>query len=184
MKEITNEIITLSIMAFALGMDAFSVSLGMGMIPLRLKQIFRIGITVGFFHVWMPLIGIVSGKLLSEQLGLFAKYLGGFLLILIGLQMFWASFQKDKETYTFKPKGMGLLMFALSVSIDSFSIGLTLGIFGSKTITAVLLFGLFATGLTWIGLLSGKKLKGWFGQYSEALGGSILLLFGIKLLLP
>ena len=34
------ELITLSIMAFALGMDAFSVGLGMGMVKLRKKQIF------------------------------------------------------------------------------------------------------------------------------------------------
>ena len=49
------EIVTLLLMAFALGMDAFSVGLGMGMFKLRLRQIFKIGITIGLFHVWMPL---------------------------------------------------------------------------------------------------------------------------------
>ncbi|KHF28283.1 manganese efflux pump MntP [Anoxybacillus sp. BCO1] len=43
------EMITLAMMAFALGMDAFSVSLGMGLLRLRLKQIAYIGLTVGFF---------------------------------------------------------------------------------------------------------------------------------------
>ena len=33
-------------------------------------------------------------------------------------------------------------------------------------------------------VLVGKRVQGWLGTYSEALGGSILLAFGLKLLLP
>ncbi|MCU9613310.1 manganese efflux pump MntP family protein [Caldibacillus lycopersici] len=183
MASVVNEIFTLSIMAFAVGMDAFSVGLGMGMVPLRLKQIFQIGIMVGLFHILMPLLGIITGKILSEQFGRIATYAGGLLLIFIGLQMFYSSFQEEEQT-RFKPVGIGVLMFALSVSIDSFSLGLTLGIFGAEMVTAILLFGLFSMCLTWAGLLFGKKIKGLLGNYGEALGGTILLFFGIKLLLP
>lgn len=77
MSSIVNEIYTLSVVAFAVGMDAFSVSLGMGMIPIRLRQIFRIGLLVGTFHILMPLVGMITGKLLSEQLGALATYIGG-----------------------------------------------------------------------------------------------------------
>ena len=49
MPEIVGEIVTLIIMAFALGMDAFSISLGMGMYQLRLREIFKIGIRLEFF---------------------------------------------------------------------------------------------------------------------------------------
>lgn len=176
------EFFTLSLMAFAVGMDAFSVGLGMGMIPLRLKQIMKIGLTVGLFHIWMPLAGMIAGKLLSEQLGVFAVYTGGILLILIGLQMFIGSFKENGDDYRFKPAGFGLLLFAVSVSVDSFSLGLTLGLFDAQAFTALSLFGIFATVLTWAGLLSGKKITGMIGKYSEAFGGSILLFFGIKLL--
>ncbi|WP_343796692.1 manganese efflux pump MntP family protein [Bacillus carboniphilus] len=170
-------------MAFALGMDAFSIGLGMGMIKLRLKQIVLIGLTVGLFHVWMPLLGMMAGRYLSDTFGQVASYAGGLLLIILGLQMFWASFQAE-ESSPIRPVGMGLMVFALSVSLDSFSVGLTLGIYGAKTIVAVICFGLAATLLTWIGLLLGRKVQGLLGQYSEALGGSILFVFGIKLLLP
>lgn len=181
MTSVVSEFITLSIMAFAVGMDAFSVGLGMGMVPLRLKQIFKIGLTVGLFHIWMPLLGMLTGKLLSEKLGMLATYGGGLLLIAIGFQMFLSSFKED-ESSSFRPVGFGIFMFALSVSLDSFSLGLTLGIFGAKTLSAILLFGIFSTCLTWAGLLLGKKVKGILGKYSEALGGSILLFFGVKLL--
>jgi putative Mn2+ efflux pump MntP len=183
MSAILNELITLLLMAFALGMDAFSVGLGMGMYRLRLRQIFKIGMTIGIFHVWMPLIGMVAGKFLSDRFGMLATYLGGMLLILLGVQMILSSIKKDQKS-VITPVGWGLIVFALSVSLDSLSVGLTLGIYGAKTMLVVLCFGIVATILTWSGLLIGRKVQGLLGVYSVALGGSILLAFGLKLLLP
>ncbi|TYS17905.1 manganese efflux pump [Rossellomorea vietnamensis] len=183
MTTVLAELFTLMLMAFALGMDAFSIGIGMGMIQLRLRQIFYIGITVGLFHVWMPLLGMMTGKFLSEKFGAFAAYAGGVLLIVLGIQMVLASF-KDDDSSVMTPVGFGLLLFALSVSLDSFSVGLTLGIFGARTAAAVICFGAAATILTWAGLLVGRRVQGWLGSYSEALGGFILFAFGIKLLLP
>ena len=183
MTHMVGEVLTLSIMAFALGMDAFSIGLGMGMYTLHLRQIFKIGITIGLFHVWMPLLGMMAGKFLSDRFGAFAGYAGGILLLVLGVQMIWSSFKKD-ESSAMNPMGIGLLIFALSVSLDSFSVGLTLGIYKAKAIAVLLCFGIAATILTWSGLIIGRKVQSWLGQYSEALGGSILMAFGIKLLLP
>lgn len=181
MAAMVGEVVTLMLMAFALGMDAFSVALGMGMLQVRLKQILKIGLTIGFFHIWMPLVGIIAGRFLSEQFGMIATYIGGGLLILLGLQMIWAGFKDSKNTLI-APVGLGLLLFALSVSLDSLSVGLTLGIYGAKTALVLACFGAGATILTWSGLLIGRRVQGLLGTYSEALGGSILLVFGIKLL--
>ncbi|MBM7585247.1 putative Mn2+ efflux pump MntP [Bacillus pakistanensis] len=183
MTSVIGELFTLMLMAFALGMDAFSIGIGMGMFQLRLKQIFFIGITVGVFHIWMPLLGMITGKFLSEQFGSIAAFAGGLLLIALGIQMFLSSFKGD-DTKVMTPVGFGLILFALSVSLDSFSVGLTLGIFGARTAVAVICFGIAATLLTWTGLLIGRRVQGWLGSYSEALGGSILFAFGVKLLLP
>ncbi|WP_342043032.1 manganese efflux pump MntP [Bacillus sp. OTU2372] len=181
MSEMVGQLLTLIIMAFALGMDAFSVGLGMGMYKLRLRKIFNIGLTIGLFHVWMPLLGLVAGKFLSEKFGVFATIIGGLLLIVLGVQMIWSTMKKE-EAKVITPVGFGLLLFALSVSLDSFSVGLTLGIYGAKTIMVLLCFGIAATVQTWAGLLLGRKVQGWLGTYSEALGGTILLGFGLKLL--
>ncbi|WP_042354379.1 manganese efflux pump MntP family protein [Bacillus rubiinfantis] len=181
MAEMVGELVTLIVMAAALGMDAFSVGLGMGMYKLRLRKILHIGIIIGLFHVLMPLIGIFAGKLLSDQFGALASWLGGLLLIILGVQMIWSSLKKEAESMI-TPVGFGLWLFALSVSLDSFSVGLTLGIYGAKTMLVIICFGIVATVLTWAGLLLGRKVRGWLGAYSEALGGAILLAFGIKLL--
>ncbi|MGE7603858.1 manganese efflux pump MntP family protein [Peribacillus sp. NPDC097675] len=185
MDTVAGEIITLLLMAFALGMDAFSVGLGMGMFKLRMKQIFFIGLTVGFFHVWMPLLGMGAGRFISDKFGTFATYAGGLLLIILGIQMFLpgkVGESGSRESKMLAPVGKGLLIFALGVSLDSFSVGLTLGIYGAKTILTILCFGVAATLLTWAGLLLGRKMQGLLGVYSEILGGSILCAFGLKLL--
>jgi putative Mn2+ efflux pump MntP len=183
MSAYVKEILTLLLMAFALGMDALSVGLGMGMYKLSLRQIFKIGVTIGLFHVWMPLVGMAAGHVLSEKFGSVANFLGGLLLVLLGLQMVWSSLKKSEEKII-TPVGFGLLLFAFSVSVDSLSVGLTLGIYQAKAIMVILCFGIVAMVMTWIGLLAGRKVQNWFGSYSESLGGSILLAFGLKLLLP
>ncbi|WP_313803881.1 manganese efflux pump MntP family protein [Cytobacillus sp.] len=182
MGEMFGVIFTLSLMAFALAMDAFSVGLGMGMFKLRLRQIFKIGMIIGFFHIWMPLLGMIAGKVLSEKFGEFASYVGGGLLLLLGVQMIWSGFKKEDNSLI-TPVGWGLILFGFTVSLDSFSVGLTLGIYGAQIVIVLACFGIMATLLTWLGLLIGRKVQGWLGSYSEALGGSILLAFGIKLLL-
>ncbi|KPN13893.1 hypothetical protein AKG37_07380 [Bacillus australimaris] len=183
MNELAGELLTLSIMAFALGMDAFSVGLGMGMIQLKFRQIIYIGLVIGIFHMFMPLFGMLTGQLLSGWLGLLASYIGGALLLVLGLQMIVASIRKEDKPFI-APVGGGLVLFATSVSLDSFSVGLSLGIYGSRVWMTILLFGFFSMILTWLGLLLGKQVRSWVGSYSGALGGTILLAFGIKLLFP
>lgn len=175
------ELFTTMLMAFALGMDAFSIGLGMGMFKLRYKQIFYIGLTIGIFHVWMPLIGILTGHFISDTFGKVAQYIGGILLIILGLQMVVSSFKKE-EKIIIKPYGWGLIFFALSSSLDSFSVGLSLGLFGARSAVVVFCFGVAATLLTWAGLIIGRKFQGVLGTYSEALGGCVLFGFGMKLL--
>ncbi|WP_099159389.1 manganese efflux pump MntP family protein [Virgibacillus ndiopensis] len=175
------EIVSLVFMSIALGMDAFSVSLGMGMQRIRLKRIALIGVIIGLFHMIMPFIGIILGKAISNQIGEITILIGGFLLLVIGAQMLFSAFNHE-ATKIVQPMGIGLLFFALSVSMDSFSVGLSLGMSGVKTAIALFLFGAASMILTWIGMILGKKVHGLLGVYSEILGGSILCGFGLKLI--
>jgi len=176
------EFLTLTLMALAVGMDAFSASLAIGMAPIRLKRIFYIGMIVGILHVFFPFLGMATGRLLSDTFGEVANAIGGILLIIAGAQMTFSVFKEEGEQRSV-PSGWSLLVFALAVSLDSFSVGLTLGIYGVRAILTLALFGGIATMLTWSGLFIGRKTKGLLGAYSEALGGCVLLIFGIKLLL-
>ncbi len=175
------EIVSLIFMAAALGMDAFSVSLGIGMQRLRLKRIALIGLIIGLFHIGMPFIGILLGKAISVQIGHYTTLAGGLLMVGIGAQMFFSAFNHEIKKIV-QPVGIGLLFLAFTVSIDSFSVGLSLGISGVKTAITLLMFGAVSMMLTWCGMLLGRKVRGLVGAYSEFLGGSILCAFGLKIL--
>lgn len=173
----------LLMMAFALGLDAFSVSLGMGLVSLRLQQIFRIGVTIGIFHVVMPLFGMILGRFLSQQFGHIATVAGAVLLTGVGFYIIYSSILEGEETRP-APVGISLFLFAFSVSVDSFSVGLSLGIYGAQMIVTILLFGLVSMILAWSGLFIGRHTKRMLGTYGEVLGGIILVGFGLSLLFP
>ena len=103
------------------------------------------------------------------------------LMVGIGAQMFFSAFNHEIKKIV-QPVGIGLLFLAFTVSIDSFSVGLSLGISGVKTAITLLMFGAVSMILTWCGMLLGRKVRGLVGAYSEFLGGSILCAFGLKIL--
>jgi putative Mn2+ efflux pump MntP len=176
------EILTLCLMAIALGMDAFSVSIGLGMQGLRLRFIAKVSVINGLFHMLMPLLGILIGRYLSHYLGKLAIHIGGILLIFFGIQMIYSSFfNKEKDSWV-STTVWGIILFSLGVSLDAFSVGLSLGFFAVNMWVSILFFGVSGLVLTALGLLLGRKVSGWMGEYSEALGGMILLVFGIKFL--
>lgn len=174
-------IFSIFIMAIALGMDAFSISLGLGMQRPRLKRIATIGLVIGFFHTLFPFIGILLGKAISNQIGHYTTLAGGLLLVWIGTHMIFSAFQHERKRIA-NQSSLHILLLAFSVSIDSFSVGLSLGMSGAKTAFVLLTFGSVSMVLTWIGMLLGRKVRGYLGVYSEILGGSILSGFGLHII--
>lgn len=177
------QLITILIMAVALGLDAFSLGIGIGMKGIRLLDILKISLVIGIFHIIMPLMGMFMGQYVSLLLGNVATAAGGCLLILLGSHMVYSSI-RGEEAASFDHRTLwGLTIFALSVSIDSFSVGVSLGMFATDILLTVFIFGLFGGLLSIAGLLVGRRVNGWVGEYGEAFGGLILLAFGIKFLL-
>ncbi|MNJ52787.1 putative manganese efflux pump MntP [compost metagenome] len=166
------EWVTIILMALALGMDAFSLGIGIGMKGVRKKNILLISSMVAFFHVLMPLLGVA-------MLGELSQYVAGGLLSLLGAHMIYNSMKGGEVAAISHQSFFGLLLFALSVSIDSFSIGITLGMFHANLWLIVLLFGLCGGMLSVMGLSLGKKVGYTLGEYGEAAGGAILLAFGL-----
>ncbi|MCQ5178371.1 manganese efflux pump, partial [Faecalibacterium prausnitzii] len=75
-----------------------------------LRQIFYIGLTVGIFHELMPVLGVFAGHLLSHTFGLFAQYIGGILLVIMGIQMIVWVFRKE-GAQAVSPSGRGTMLF-------------------------------------------------------------------------
>ncbi|TCP57720.1 putative Mn2+ efflux pump MntP [Tumebacillus sp. BK434] len=181
------EFMTLLLMALALGMDAFSLGLGMGMLRLNSREISKISLTIGLFHVLMPLIGMAAGLYLAQAVGEMTKWIGALLLIGLGVHMVWNSLKGDDEDAGLRggsrTTGLGLILFALSVSIDSLSVGFSLGTLGANVGVAVALFGICGAMMAATGLSIGSRASHLFGEYGEAIGGAVLVAFGVKFLL-
>jgi putative Mn2+ efflux pump MntP len=177
------QVLTVLFMALALGMDAFSLGLGIGLKGIRLLDVLKISAVIALFHMLMPLAGMFMGKYMSSLLGGVAAAIGGGLLILLGGHMIYSSL-RGEEVKSFDHGSLwGLLLFSLTVSMDAFSVGVSLGMFSSDLLLTVLTFGAFGGLMSIAGLLVGRRFGYWTGEYGEAIGGIILLVFGIKFLL-
>ncbi|GIM45725.1 putative manganese efflux pump MntP [Collibacillus ludicampi] len=183
-EQLTGEMLTLMLIAIALGTDAFSLCLGLGMQGLTKKEIGRISVTIGGFHVLMPLVGMFVGIYLSRVVGEIAKILGALMLIGLGIHMVWQSVKQNQETVSLdRTAGIGLLLFSMSVSMDALSVGFSLGLFEAPVGLVVSLFGIVGACMAALGLSIGSRVSRLFGEYGEIVGGAILFTLGLKFLL-
>lgn len=171
------QFITLAMIAIALSMDAFSLGLGLGMKRLLHRQMFFLSVTIGIFHVVMPLIGMVIGQYLGVIMKEVAVMVGGGILCFLGGKMIFQ--QSDEETVRIHSMAQ-LLLLSTSVSLDSLSVGLTLGLFSTDPWLAVSIFGFVGALMSGMGLWMGRFAGSWLGNAGEAIGGLILILLGLK----
>jgi putative Mn2+ efflux pump MntP len=175
------QIVTISIMAIALGLDAFSLGVGIGMKGIRLLHVLRLSLLIAFFHMLMPLLGLLTGSYVGHLLGQVTTYAAGGLLVLLGGHMVYNSFRSDAEGSRAMDHRTfwGMILISLSVSVDSFSVGVSLGMVVKDVFLTILAFGVSGGLMSIIGLLLGRRVSRGLGEYGEALGGAILLGFGL-----
>lgn len=193
------EILTVLAVAVALGTDAFSMAVGVGMTGIRKKQILSISAVVSLFHIFMPLTGLSLGVLLGRAMGRVAAIIGSLVLVFIGFSMLWESLKPERawllpasrkrpgnrpETRIQVVSGFGgLLVLAGSVSLDALSVGFGLGTFRFNLLLTVLIMGGVAGSMTAAGFILGRRLGGWLGEKAQAAGGLILVFIGVKMFL-
>ena len=175
------EIILLSV---GLGLDAFSVAIGVGVCWCGPKQIFRLCFHFGLFQFFMPLIGWVLGGAAASIVGPLARYLAAIILAVIAVRMLLAVFgKKDKESeYECDPtRGWSLIALSIATSIDALGAGFGLGLVASNLFFVCVVIGLTAAAMTFIGMRLAGKLSAVFGSRIEALGGIVLLFLSVKI---
>jgi len=184
-------VITIFIIAFALGIDAFSVCIGIGMCGISKKKVYTTSLLVAFFHVVMPLLGMFIGHMVGDYIGELADVFGALVLFIIGayyLITYLKEMTKKSKIsclhtdQSLLDKPFGVLLLAVSVSIDALAVGFGVGALGMNIILTVLIMG-FVTGcMTYAGLILGKKLSRSFGDYAELMGAILLIGIGIYFL--
>ena len=172
----------LIIISISLSMDAFSLAIIYGTLGLDKKMTNLLSAMVGSFHFFMPILGNLIGLFLLESFLPNPDLLVGIIFTILASEMLLSL--KDLDARKIKITSFyQALLFAFSVSIDSFSVGIGLGVHEENTVLCGLLFSIFSFLFTKIGLDCGKRLTIRFGKIANILGSIILLILGIKYLL-
>lgn len=172
------------ILALALSMDAFAVSVGLGSKHVASARSLALtaGIYFGIFQGIMPLIGFLGGKGLFGWIGGFAHWIAFLLLLLIGGKMLYEALSEGIEEDIAQITPRVMLMLAIATSIDAMAAGFTLTLLDFNPFLACGLIGLTTFVFSWLGVLIGAKTGTWLESKAEILGGVVLILIGFKML--
>ena len=177
--------ISVFLIAVALAMDAFSVSLTKGFTQKHLTkmQVFYYGLFFGFFQFMMPVIGYFCVSTISSIIESFASIIGFVLLLGIGLNMIRESVSSDDDEISDEFSFREVTLLAIATSIDAFAVGITFALFNDPVWISSIIIGVVAFAFSIAGIYLGRKLGDYFGDKFQILGGVILILIGIKILL-
>lgn len=167
----------LFIIAVGLSMDAFSLSLIYGTLNIKNKFQYMMTIFVGIFHFFMPLLGYFIGKIIFSIVPINSEIVAGVIFIVLAIEML-ISLKKEEQLTIFESIP-SVLLFAFTVSIDSFSIGIGLGNLTNNIYMASFIFSITSAFFTYCGLKLGNLLVNKFGSIATMIGSIILLILGI-----
>ena len=178
-------LISIFLIAIALAMDAFSVSMTKGFTQKHLSksQILFYGIFFGGFQALMPILGYFCGNVISSIVESLASVIGFILLLAIGLNMIRESLSGDDEEITDNFSFKEVTLLAIATSIDAFAVGITLALLNDPILISALIIGIVAFLFSIVGVFLGRKLGDYIGDKFQIIGGVILILIGIKILL-
>lgn len=173
------------ILAIALSMDAFAVSIGLGSKHDKKTTSLALmsGVYFGIFQALMPMIGYLGGKGILGWVDSYASWLAFLLLSMVGGKMIYESYVEGIEEDIAKITHRVMLMLAIATSIDAMAAGFTLNILAVNPFIACVIIGIATFCFSWTGVFVGEKSGIWLESKAELLGGIILILIGLKILL-
>lgn len=173
------------ILAVALSMDAFAVSLGLGAKQTNLDQYLALKISIffGFFQGFMPLIGYLAGVGLSSFIESIDHWIAFILLSSIGAKMIYDSFAEPIEENISKVTNKVLLILAIATSIDAMAAGFTLTLMAPTIAVSIFVIGLTTFVFSYIGVFIGSHGGAYLESKAEFLGGIVLIAIGLKILI-
>jgi len=170
--------LTILIIGISLSMDAFSLALIYGIQGMTKNEKIYLSLIVGIYHFIMPLIGLIFGTILSNINLISIDIVAMLILIYIGIDLIISNSKKEERLEISK---IGFLIFGLSVSIDSLTIGIGLKAITNNFFLSSITFSLTSLIFTYLGLSIGNIIGSKIGSYSKILGGIVLIIIAILL---
>lgn len=187
----------LLLLALALSMDAFAVSIGLGAKHRNhtAKIAAMAGIYFGLFQGLMPLIGYLGGRTILGFIANLAPWIACVILLILGGKMLYEAFSDDDEDETHSnaldianqnelpitQKTMTTL--AIATSIDAMAAGFTLNLIPVNPYLACLIIAIVTGVFSFFGVFLGKQSGTWLESKAEIFGGLMLIGIGLKMVL-
>lgn len=175
----------LLLLAVALSMDAFAVTIGLGAKPHRHigKVALLAGLYFGVFQGVMPLIGYLAGHWLLNRIFWLAPIISCIILCGLGAKMLYEAVKHDDDNdvvATISHKTM--MTLAIATSIDAVVAGFTLNLIDINAYVACAVIALVTGVLSGFGVFLGQKSGTVLESKAEIFGGLVLIGIGIKML--
>ena len=171
------------ILAIALSMDAFAVSIGLGAKKNAPGLALKAGLFFGTFQALMPFIGYLGGKGVLGWVEAYAHWIAFGLLALIGAKMIYEGLQEGVEEEIAAVTSKLMMLLAIATSIDAMAAGFSLTLLGVNPFIACLIIGVTTFGFSAVGVRIGVQSGTWLEDKAEIFGGIVLVLLGFKFLL-
>lgn len=170
------------VLAIALSMDAFAVSIGLGSKGGTRGLGLKTGIYFGVFQGLMPFIGYLGGRGILGLIDAYAHWIAFGLLALIGAKMIYEGLQEGIEEDIIAVTNKMMLILSIATSIDAMAAGFSLTFLNVNAYLACLIIGVTTFAFSWAGVQIGKNSGTWLESRAEIFGGTVLILMGIKIL--
>ena len=178
--------LTIILVGLGLAMDAFSVSItnGMNIKNVKLKQAAKIALFYGFFQFIMPVTGYYAAGIFKNYIEAVDHWIAFVLLFFIGKKMIMEAFENgenEKNNGVLSTKV--LILQAIATSIDALAVGISFVALKVPIISSSFIIGIITFVLCFFAVLIGKKVRDLLLGKAEIFGGIILIGIGIKILI-
>ena len=171
------------VLAIALSMDAFAVSIGLGSKGNTGGLGLKAGVFFGTFQALMPFIGYLGGKGVLDWVDAYSHWIAFGLLALIGAKMIYEGLHEGIEEDIAAITNKMMLLLAVATSIDAMAAGFSLTLLDINVYLACLIIGVTTFAFSWVGVQIGKRSGTWLESKAEIFGGVVLILIGIRMLI-
>jgi putative Mn2+ efflux pump MntP len=183
-----SSLLSLLLVSASVGLSNFAGAIGIGISGIDTRTRIRVGIAFGLFEGFMPVIGLLLGASVAGHLGHAARFIGAGILMLTGGYTIWQARRTaklERQTGTVVAvSGLGmnqLMITALALSIDNLAVGFAIAIYNVPIVEAAVVMAIVSVAMSLVGLELGHRLGERVEEWSEEIGGAVLILVGVAL---
>ncbi len=175
-------LIDLTILAVALGIDCLVVSFSQGLIfkSNRTRNSLILALTMGLFQGVMPCISYSATDLVSKYIEPYAHFIVFAIFMFLGLKfIIEALFFEEKEQINCISLKC-LISLGIATSIDALGAGVSLNLTKTPILLSFLIIGFMSFVMSLAGFWSGNFFKHLPSKFLAIAGGIILIFLAVK----